>query len=244
MPLVFIIDLDGTLIGNIEPQVCYSSILVYLNKYNYDDNKLPDNIKTEIFNALSNGLARPHFKEFYETTKQKHPDREFFIYTSSSKDWANYIVECFEELHNIKFNRPIFTREHCDSNNNKSIRMINSHIIEVLQNPKDINYIIIDDNECIYNINDRNKLIVCPTYKKVVNVDILEKFPRGMVAKYYKEICNILETEMSLKFPEHTKKMHKSFMRQYKNNIMNYVYKNIHNAGDIFWRKLCNEEWV
>jgi hypothetical protein len=249
MPIVFIIDLDGTLIGNLEPHLCYEEILSFLKVHNTFDNQvLPENTKAELLDALNNGLARPHFKEFYENTKKNNLNSEFFIYTASHRDWAHYIIECLEELHDIKFNRPIFTREDCD-NSYKSLRKINTRIKLALYEKyntkyEDINYIIIDDNEYIYAPSDRKMLLTCPTYKHTVNVDILEKFPKGIVAKHYKDICKILEKEMNMNFPTHTTKMHKTFMKQYKQNIMTYVSRYSSNRYDDFWKKLCDANWI
>jgi hypothetical protein len=95
--------------------------------------------------------------------KRKFPNSYFYIYTASEKKWANKEISIIEKQNNIKFNRPIFTRNNCiknsENNYNKSITKIlkkkhkNSHIL------------IIDDND-VY-IDYPNNIIKCPTYNYI-----------------------------------------------------------------------------
>jgi hypothetical protein len=247
IPQIVILDLDGTLIGNTESIICYNEILNFVNQYMFTNERIHVDFENFVKSALSRELSRPFFKEFYNTLHEKYEHVEIFIYTASKTQWANFMINCFEETHDVKFNRPILTREDCVGNAkhySKSIKYVEHKILDALkckyykENIKIAldNLFIVDDTKEIYNDNDITRLVKCPMYTNAVNVDVLELLPKDIVAKHYKHIAKILEMHMNMKFPQNTLNMYRMFSRQYKNNIINY--KMTHTHYDEFWKKM------
>ena len=107
---VFIIDLDGTIIGDCIYQVELYKLSLILNKLK---------IKIKINDILKDcykektKLIRPYFKLFLEKMREIYPSSHFYIYTASEKKWAEKELMIIEKVLNFKFNRPIFTRNDC-----------------------------------------------------------------------------------------------------------------------------------
>ncbi len=116
--ITFILDLDGTIIGDCIYQCELYKIALILAKIG---------IKIKILELLKDyyteksKLIRPDFNHFYNTMKQYFPSCQFFIYTASEKKWAELEIKLIEKALGIKFNRPILTTNECIpfKNNNK-----------------------------------------------------------------------------------------------------------------------------
>jgi len=168
-PFVFIIDIDGTIIGDIKPQVMLYEMNIALKR---EDKKINVFNVKEFQNKLQSGIVRPYFSKFIKKIKENYSNAEYFVYTASEKQWATFLVPHIEKALNIKINRPIFTRQHCSLVNNsiqKSIKKISPDILKTLRrkygNIKSLEdkYIIID-NIAVYEANDQPKMLICPTY--------------------------------------------------------------------------------
>jgi hypothetical protein len=108
LPRVLLLDMDGTMIGRINPQVCEYEILSTFQK-----GKLKA-MKQELAAKLRQGVLRPHLAWFCALAKSgRLPDLELFVYTASDDRWAHFLVPCIEEAIGFRFNRPLFTRKHC-----------------------------------------------------------------------------------------------------------------------------------
>jgi len=160
---VFIIDLDGTIIGDCIYQCEIYKIYLILAKLGI---KLKINEILEDCYKEKSKLIRPYFVEFMRQMKNHYSLVSFYIYTASEKSWAEKEIGIIEKNLNIKFNRPIFTRNDCirieDKINNridykKSIEMIRKKI--KVKNPE---ILIIDDKDVYIDNND--KLIRCSLY--------------------------------------------------------------------------------
>jgi hypothetical protein len=160
---VFIIDLDGTIIGDCIYQTEIYKISLILAKLGHKI-KIGD-ILDKHYNEKSK-LIRPHFVTFILKMKEIMPNSYFYIYTASEKKWAEKEISIIEKNINIKFDRPIFTRNDCyiqkDKQNDrilftKSIDKIKKKI--KVSNPE---IIIIDDKE-IY-LDNNSRLINCKMY--------------------------------------------------------------------------------
>jgi hypothetical protein len=162
-PLVILLDIDGTLIGDISPQV-----VLYELKRRI---KFPYNIKN-LHDQLNNGIIRPNFNGFFNDLKDHGV--EFFIYTASEKKWAEYIVKHIEISTGVKFNRPLFTRNNCQSINGeykKSISYVLPSVVKSLKKKYTNittsslkNMVMAIDNNNVYSANDRKSLLLCETY--------------------------------------------------------------------------------
>jgi len=183
LPVIFILDMDETIVGK-----CYNidiyvrSLPNYINdgcKYkeitdycNIDNNSLK--------NSIDKNIIRPHFKEFIEEINKHFPTAEFFIYSAGANFYVNYIIEYVEEVINFKFNRPLFTRSDISKNSYhdwlKDITGFTDIIMKSLENKyklsnDDISFIltnrtiIIDDNKSVWN-NDYRQ-VKCNQYNYV-----------------------------------------------------------------------------
>jgi len=188
LPFVFILDWDGTIAGRVDFQVQQFSLHASLKKYGFKPLKQYQIPPAFYPNAK---LIRPGFASFIKAIQHFYNDNVYFvIYTASEKQWAHQEIAWVEKTHNIKFMRPIFTRDDCivDSAGNyrKSLTKIFPRIMRVfgknlnLSN-KDKHHIlehqtIIIDNNAVYT--DRSdKLLLCPDYNYAVFENLLHGIP-------------------------------------------------------------------
>lgn len=168
-PLIFIIDIDGTMIGDIRPQVMLYEMNMALKKI---DKKINIFNAKDFQNKLKDGIIRPFLGKFIKKLKEQYSHIEYFIYTASDKQWATFLVPHIEKTLEIKINRPIFTRQHCNIINNviqKSLEKITPDILKSLRKKYGVirsidDRVMIIDNIKVYEQNDISKMIVCPTY--------------------------------------------------------------------------------
>lgn len=209
-PLILCLDLDGTLQGNIGPQLEEYQLISKLNKVIVNEKKI--RYSNQLLRSdFMNGLLRPDVVQSLRSIKKKHSNVEFFIYTASQHDWAMFILNklfsfIFDKNEKI-INRPYFTRKHCQTNGQKSIIGIKPLIVKSLKN-KYVNcsfeHIYLIDNNFVLDNYENNRLIHCPTYNYVNVIDPLRNISPTVVNKYYKDIGRILyphvifETKMDL----------------------------------------------
>ncbi len=163
-PLVLIIDIDGTLIGNIIPQVILNEL---------KNNKVPIKFNNkDLFDRFDHGLARPYFDTFIKQLRLRIPYIEIFIYTACDDKWGVFVSNQLEKYYSIKINRPIFTRKYClikDNSIKKSLKIIMPYVKRNLQRKygKNINLkdkMLVIDNSKVYDHEDYKHLLLCPTY--------------------------------------------------------------------------------
>ena len=111
-PYIIVFDVDGTLIGDIRPQlVLYELYSALKTKDVKTANKF---LKASDFRMkLNQGILRPHVGKFIKKMQQTYDNIEFYIYTASEKGWAQFLIPHLENCLNIKFKRPLLTRENC-----------------------------------------------------------------------------------------------------------------------------------
>lgn len=181
-PLVFVLDLDGTIVGDVKNQV----LLYELKSANV-------NIVYNIQKSFDAGLIRPYFDVFVKNTKNRLPNAEFFIYTASEDRWANTIVTAIEKHISFKFNRPIFSRRHC-VHMRKNLNMILPSIKRTLRknypNLRLENRIMIVDNNEVYD--DPKELVLCKTYDKCCIENIPSLIKEDIFIRHQSVITNIM----------------------------------------------------
>jgi len=246
-PLIFVLDLDGTIIGD-----CIYQLILH----NIDEIAKKNTHRTKFNKPLSDcyntnsKLIRPYFKYFVNSIKKTYPGSLFYIYTASEKSWAQKEIGFIEKTHNFKFNRPLFTRDDCiiDSHGNykKSVNKIlpmikKKHKSMMIQKSK---ILVIDNNETFI---DASNFIHCPTYDGIQFCDIWENMKKELLSIY--ELKNmIIQLIMSNKVCKYnsfftnplcdnsTEMKHKWYYKKYKKiNKVNKKFKN-----DMFWKKLAN----
>jgi len=189
LPYVFVLDWDGTVIGKVDFQSQYYSIAMTLKKHGFKP-RVQHTIPPAF--ATSSKLIRPGFANFIKTLQKYYPTVYFFIYTASEKKWANQEIAWVEKLHDIKFARPIFTRDDCavDSTGNmrKSLGRIFPRMMRTISKGSspltpahrkailDTNTIIIDNNAVYTDRTD--KLLLCPDYGYSVFENLLNLIPK------------------------------------------------------------------
>ena len=215
-PLVMLIDLDGTLQGNISPQLIEYDLI---NRINSIITSKSSNIKYSLKNLYSDftsGLLRPFVQEAFLSLKKTHPYIEFFIYTASSDEWAHFILDQINKFFFGKkgiINKPYFTRKHLTEYGIKSISKIRPNIIHSLRkkypNAK-FNQIYLIDNNFVLSPSEMNKLIYCPTYDYKVVINPLRLLTEDVKNKYYNSISEYLLKESSKNSMELYKKFYKN----------------------------------
>ena len=260
-PYIFVLDLDGTIIGDCTYQ-CDIYNIQEIIKNNLIQNKhqmqklqlghnkyrtLCDKSLGECYNTCSK-LIRPYFGLFINKIKKYFPNSYFFVYTASEKSWALKEIAIIEKHHKIKFNRPIFTRDNCipDSAGNlkKSIVKILPIIMKVakISSATSIkNKLLIIDNNPTF-IDHTDNLLICPTYDFLQFHNLWDNIPQN-----YEKI-NELKTYVNKLITE--QKIHPSFKSSNSvtlEKIHKWLYKkykkiNKNNASynhDMFWKKLA-----
>jgi len=161
---IFIIDLDNTLIGNCEYQMN-----LYIQHNLIKKCKGPNINITKVLSPYynqNNKLLRPYFIYFMNKMKALYNNNvSFYIYTASTKAWANTEIKIIEKENNIKFNRPIFTRADCfcNENCNNGFKKSIARIMPKLKSVKDSEIIIIDDSNVFIDYTEYH--IKCNSYE-------------------------------------------------------------------------------
>jgi hypothetical protein len=229
-PLVFIIDIDGTIIGNIINQ-----LIIY--EFKYDHINIHYSFK-ELFDRFDKGLIRPYFDTFIKNTKRRLPHSEFFFYTASEDRWGLFIANAIEKYYNIRFNRPIFTRKYCFSTGSdfkKSLKHITPHLKRTLQkkygkNLDLTNRVLLIDNRQVYQSSDQTSLLICPTY----NFMCLENIPAFITESIFNTHKVTIENKIRRYIPSILPiRNYIDFQRQY----YNYYIKELKyvKSEDRFW---------
>ena len=179
LPLVFLFDMDNTLISDASLQVARYELSLHL-KQKHDLKALIDD--------LQNGLLRPHFESCVKLILTKHTNAELYIFTAAEKKWAYTMITAMEKLLNIKFNRPIFSREYCVVENGlikKSITKLAPHIYKKVKAKYNLTHIsqlkkqiVLIDNNMVVSNSDSHRFVLCPTYDHIVPCDVLQCIDR------------------------------------------------------------------
>lgn len=162
---VILLDIDGTMVGNVMYQVCHYDIINGVNA------GLMEKFKRKLKRDLRSGLMHPDLKPFLMANKDRY---QFFVYTASEDLWARILVDCMEQVLGFKFNRPLFTRNDCHAGTfTKSIDLVQPRIHKHLAGKKIVvrDIFIIDNNKTLSE--KKHLLILCPTYHQHVVSDVL-----------------------------------------------------------------------
>lgn len=194
-PLYIVIDVDGTLIGDVTPQVCEWELIK-----TYDSKRIKQ-FKTSFCEILRNGLLRPGFTTFVDHLRMNHADSQLFIYTSSERQWANFIVPCIEYVTGVTFVKPIFTRSHCIKVGNeykKSLDKIAPIIYEKSNSKKSLadmlSSLILIDNTNVILKQEEKSIVLCPTYKYVHLRDVTRLLDADILNKQYQSMMTVMES--------------------------------------------------
>ena len=198
VPLVIYLDFDGTIIGDITPQVTEWEIV---SKFCPKELKAyKESIRADV--AVGN-IMRTGLPKMLSAIKSAHPNVEFYIYTASDGVWANTVVPCVEAAANIQINRPILSRKNCiQATLEKSLRLIAPIVYRrlktaypALKNADQVyqNSILIDNTDVLID-EERHRCIQCPTYNGIYWTDLLRHVPMETQKRNYLELSILLRS--------------------------------------------------
>ena len=196
-PRIILLDIDGTLLGNVVPVVCEWELL-----RQFDKGKLK-NFKENFRKSLEQGLLRTGISEFLDYLKTDNSHTEIFIYTAGDKSWVNVIIPMIEVYTHFKFNRPLFTRDHCINIKNlgvmKSIARVAPMIVRKLHSQYPyltkaavMESAVLIDNSHVIIPQEKYRMIKVPTYNYIYHYDVLKYVEHRVVVEHYLEICKVL----------------------------------------------------
>lgn len=245
LPLILLIDMDGTLIGDSTMQVCRFEICNTL------EIKHPNE---RLCLELKNGLLRPHLDAFLKTLQNKYHNIEVYVYTASEKSWALTIIPCIEKVLGFKFSRPILTRSDCIQENGtlkKSITKVLPSIARKLKCKYKItdtkslyNQTLFIDNFDVLVSSDVSRLLLCPTYSYFSAIDVLVDVPQHRMTHQVLDIIHRYGVLFTNKLSAEDNKKPEKMMALYYSSLakvferaslsMNTSKKD----DDIFWAKM------
>ncbi len=245
LPLVIIIDLDGTIIGDITPQIMSYELAKALKtanvRYTFD--------QTDFRVKLKHGLIRPYFETFVKALKTHFANVEFFVYTASEKTWAEFVIKNIEQVTGIKFNRPIFSRNNCvnqDRQYTKGLQFVYPHILKCLKkkygvmfSKKDLvsNVLLIDNND-VYQSHENKHLIVCPSYNFRVPENIVANIKVNVFKNHYNLITSVLKKYIPINTTSDYNLFQKEYYSVYTTFLEQVIKHNTRYAHDKFWLHL------
>lgn len=257
LPFVFLLDIDGTIVGNVKFQVTRYSLLKMIEGENV---KLPTSVnKTEVPDAYEpeDMMVRPGFKAFVEAMQAKYSNARFFIYTASETQWADKEIKWIEKSLGMKFERPLFTRKDCihdvSLGYRKSVQKVLPRIWKCLsrydrysleeKRAVEQGRLIVVDNMPVFN-DYTERLVLCPTYDYVYVEDILKNIPEEVLhIPSIKREIDLLERE-KLVVPSKIRHIQDPMIRnaQYHKWLFGATKSAIEvnrvHIQDTFWRKL------
>jgi len=176
-PFIYVLDIDGTVIGDITYQVAEWEILKLV-----DPRKLKV-FKQNLIDHLRSGLLRPQLADFIMHLKTINSNSEFFMYTASDDKWAQFLVPCIEAACNVKFARPIFSRKHCIFTGHRCMKSLSKISNAVYNKVKSkmgfkkpahvLEHMILIDNNNVLLDKEARRGIICPSYNYKQPYDVL-----------------------------------------------------------------------
>lgn len=202
LPVVFIFDLDSTLICDSNPLSRYQQFVSFLRDAVITKKIALPNVTAKSVRQRPMSELVP--AEFYRSDlassfgslKTLFPTAEFFVFSAGQKHYVEQTVKLMEEQLGVAIQRPIFSRNDCtiDETNNykKSILANIPRIFKSLQdkypalkteeNRESVinhNLVFVDDREVVWDLSD--KWIPCPIYSYIHTIDATVGFPRDLL---------------------------------------------------------------
>jgi hypothetical protein len=262
LPVIFIFDLDSTLIG--QSSAIYNGYKKLLDfiadkcKHQKLDGPICDIDKDDWKEIIPNNLFRPHLKQGLDNIKSLYPTAEFFIFSLGIKEYVTSLVKIIENRFDVKFNRPIFAREDASLSgtysHNKDIAGYQDTICKSLakkypkvkqEKYKNIIFkdrtIIIDDNSTVWM--DDPRYIICKAYEynpiyiihnKIIEIIIQNPIVQNFINQsHYLHMPNVYS---STSLEEYMLDYHMYLANQYRINREN----NSQQLKDDFFVKFVN----
>jgi hypothetical protein len=202
LPVIFIFDLDGTLICNANPLENYLNFVQFLNdaaiSKKLDVDSIPSgSIRTRpLSEIVPTEFYRCGLADALQSIEKLFPTAEFFVFSMAKKDYVERMVKIMEKRLGISIHRPLFTRDDCSrietNNYKKSIQTVLPRIIASLQTKYpalkheqncelllEQNILFLDNSDVVWDLKD--KWISCPDYTYTQVLDITVNIPRKLL---------------------------------------------------------------
>lgn len=173
LPLVLLLDIDGTILGDATQHAC---ALEMCDLMGWPRKRVQEDLVSK-----RDVLLRPHFAHFMKTLAGSSV--ECFVYTAASPAWAQVATRAIEQCTGIKLNRPVFNRRHCVVTELGLFKSID-RVLPLVYNALKHRYILsnvsqlrdkvllIDNNRTIYPYWDQ-RIMVCPSFVSAAPCDLL-----------------------------------------------------------------------
>lgn len=241
-PLIVLFDIDGTLVGDVTPQVLEYDLIL-----NNDKSKMKL-FKESLKFHLQLGLLRPGLANFIDILKNNNKTHgvELYIYTAGEMKWVNVLMPIIEDIIGIKFNRPFFTRTSCVTKDGLFYKQIANVLPQISQKLKK-NYsfsqqelfrktVLIDNTEVLMN-SEKYSLIFVPTYNFSLYYDVLRYIEESIIKKNCLEISHVLSLQGLLPEGSSTSNF-VSLKYAIYSHASSLMKKNRKLSNDTFWNLL------
>lgn len=197
LPVVFIFDLDQTMVGDADSSIFIKRIC--------DVIRLQKGVKCPVSANLISSIVRPGLRELLSYL-YNIDGVEIMVYSHGADTYVNWAVPIIERIAGIKFARPILSRRHTvpnQVNHIKSIEYAVHHLIPrypALRTTVNMNYVLrkrtvlIDDRGPIVAKDNGDRVLQVRPYTVPLDRNILGMFPkdtrelvRKIVAREYGE---------------------------------------------------------
>lgn len=214
LPLVLLIDLDGTLIGGVKLLLAEYDMhreaarLAGAETAAATAAKASRTLRESFVTRLQEGgILRPHVRRFARRMEQLCAKAgatpvELFVYTASEDSWAKFLIPCVEAAIGVRFNRPLFVRSHCVAGGaRKAIAPLLPKIASALRrryarlaSSDLVDRVVLIDNtpDIMMDPSERERLIVCPTYSYRHIHDVIGRLPASIPLERPSLIATVL----------------------------------------------------
>ena len=234
---VVVLDLDGTLIGDVSMILTEYNII---SKLTSEATAKRQTSKTLIDAMEYGNLLRQGVKRMLHT-----PGLEFFVYTASETQWAEMVIKALEKTTGARINRPLFTRKDCivtqDMAVKKSLSFIKNRILLALkkkfkQNVNLEDRVVFVDNTPNVLLDQREMVyqVTCPTYKHIHVHDVVSNLSSKQIAMNKEYISRLLGFQGNQGSADHFTYMYYSYLRH-------HAMKNKPTGKDLFFQKLTSK---
>ena len=165
-PWAFVLDLDGTVVGDVASYACEHALLTA------HGGRL-EGFKRALVDAMDDGLVRPGFGRLLDALARV--DARLFVYTASEGTWARLLVGCIARRYGVKFEH-VFCRASCTKDRDtfelrKSVARIYPRMRKVLAREgtalgetASAHVVVIDDSPDVFPAAEAGMVVRAPPY--------------------------------------------------------------------------------
>jgi hypothetical protein len=192
-----LLDLDGTIVGDVSQHVCEWELARTLRA---QKERAPPDTKMLALALSNGGLLRPYFESFLKTMNALAIP--VFVYTASERRWAEHLIASIETAVGARFERPLLSREHClEERRIKSLAKVARVLFPRLRRstrgihtPDDVleRMVLVDNTPDILPRNERDRLVTCRTYSYLSHANVLRIVDEEVFHRNSRLICGVL----------------------------------------------------